>query len=169
MFSWRNAESIWSNFHEEFFKLTADWSTLVWSSSWSLVSWDTLSAFPPVHAPVLGTTCAPCSHDSVSSKMILSRQRKAQSYVRKSGNPDSWVTLPWPTSSAWPGKFVGTLVLFFPPLPSPNSPVAPSPLSLGRFPIKSNTDINTGLRQLLFPQCTQYIYIPSSFIGQEGW
>lgn len=153
MFSWRNAESIWSNFHEEFFKLTADWSTLLWSSSWSLVSWDTLSAFPPVHAPVLGTTCAPCSHDSVSSKMILSRQRKAQSYVRKSGNPDSWVTLPWPTSSPWPGKFVGTLVLFFPPLPSPNSPVAPSPLlSLwGAFQSSPTQTLTQALGSYFFP------------------
>lgn len=57
---------------------------------------------------------------------FLGRERR--SHTLKSGNPDSWVTLPWPTSSPWPGKFVGTLVLFFSPLPSPNSPVAPSPL-----------------------------------------
>lgn len=69
----------------------------------------------------------------------------------KSWNADCWVTPPWPTSSPWPEKLVGKFgwreFFFFLPLP---------PLS-GSL---SNTDMNTGPVQLLFPQCTQYIHIP---------
>lgn len=102
-------------------------------------------------------------------------KRKAQSHF---GNPGTWTA-----ESHFLGprvhsdlvnllerlasfSFLVFFSFFFLPLPSP---LARS-LSLGHFPKKeSNTDINTGLVQLLFPQCTKYINIPGSFIGRAGW
>ena len=104
-------------------------------------------------------------------------KRKAQSYV---GNPGTWtaeshflgprvhsdlVNLLERLASFF---FSGVLFFFF-----PAPPVSSRSRSLclwGTFQRKeSNTDINTGLVQLLFPQCTQYINIPGSFIGRAGW
>lgn len=124
MFSWRNAESIWSNFHEEFFKLTADWSTLVRSSSWSLVSWDTLSAFPQ--------SMRLCSAPRVLHAHMIQFPRKWFFLVRERRSH----TLENPGTQTAESLLLGPqvhpdlvnllerLCSFFPP----NSPVALSPL-----------------------------------------
>lgn len=141
---------------------SSDWSTPARSSSWSLGNRGSLPA------PLL--SCASAPHHVCSTAHMIQFPVKASfsaekgAVIRwKSWNQDCWVTLPQPTSSPWPGKFVSLpCALFFLPLLS-------LALSLGHSPKKSNTDINTGLVKLLFPQCTQYIYIPTSFIGRAGW
>ncbi len=94
---------------------SSDWSTPAWSSSWSLVNWGFLSAFPP--------SCA-CAHhhvclysDTLQFPVKASFSAEKGAVIRwKSWNPDCWVTPSWPRSSPWPGKLVGTfrfLVFFF--------------------------------------------------------
>lgn len=135
------------------------------SGSWSLVNWGSLVCFSSVL--VLTTMCA-CALTWFSFlERLLSRQRKAQSYI---GNPGTQTAEShFLGSRVNPGlvNFVWNVWLLFFPAP-PVSFLSVS-VSLGHFPKKSNTDMNTGRLQLLFPQCTQYINIPSSFIGRAGW
>lgn len=100
---------------------------------------------------------------------LLSRQRKAQSYIGNPGTQTAESHFLGPRVNPGMVNFVGTFALpcgLFFLLSAP--PISLS-LSLGHFPKKSNTDINTGRVQLLFPQYTQYVNDPSSFIGRAGW
>ena len=90
------------------------------------------------------------SHAAVSCKgFLLSGQRPAQSYIRNPGTQTA-ESLPGPRVHADLVNLLerfASLCSFFRPLPS-----LPLSLSLGYFPKESNTDMNTGLVQLLFPR-----------------
>lgn len=106
-------------------------------------------SFPSVPAFLLAVMCAPLLTWFSFPWRTPSRQRKAQSYVGNPGNPDCWVTLPWPTSSPWPGRFAGTS------LPSvcfvfSDSPTAPF-LSLGRFPTSPTQTLTQALCNFFSP------------------
>lgn len=130
-----------------------------------LVSWDSV-CFPPVSC-----ACAP-HHVCVSPHEVRFPGKDSFSAEKgavvswKSCDPECWVTLPWPTSSPWLVVTFSLPWVIFSPLPLPSLCLS---VSWGHFQKESNTDTNTGLVQLLFPQCTQYINIPSSFIGRAGW
>lgn len=93
---------IWSNFLVQSFELGAQTAPLQRGP----VLGGSLSAVPQ--------SCA-CAHHHVclSTHMIQFPVKASFSAEKgavihwKSWNPDCWVTLPWPTSSPWPGKFVG--------------------------------------------------------------
>lgn len=85
----------------------------------------------------------------------------------KSWNSDCWVTVPWPSNSPWPGKSVGTsrflVFLFSAP------PISLSPALWDTFQRSPTQTLTQALCSYFFPRCTQYINIPSSFIGRAGW
>lgn len=127
------------------------------------VNWGSLSASPPV----LRSCSPPCvlvhSHDSVSWKgFFLGRERRNHTLEILEPRLLSHTSLAQELTIRW--NICSSLWSFF-PCPSYLS----RSLSLGHFPKKSNTDINTGRVQLLSPQCTQYVNNPSSFIGRAGW
>lgn len=112
--------------------------------------------------PVLHLRSPPCelvhSHDSVSWKgSFLGRERPNHTLAIVEPRLLTHTSMAHELTHGLVNSlnFWSSLCSFFP---------CPSHLSLspGHFPKKSNTDTETGLVQLLFPQCTGYINIPYS-------
>lgn len=97
-------------------------------------------------------SCSPrvlvCSHACFLER-LLSRQRKAQSFTGNPGTQTAESHFLGPRVNPDLGNSVDRLLFH----------VFALSVSLGNFPKKSNTDIDTGRVQLLFPQRTQYVII----------